>query len=152
MWFVDVFGESSERFLPDWHKHKSKSHNKPQYKKSYEIFKKFIVGATPAELGYVYNKNIDSSGIGEVIRQKTRKKSYHILRYRVVPQGLIYLLFHIYKILFSIIDKERKLIRIKTTEINETLKNVPQDYAIQILSNVQSGQKNHNRLGRHLTE
>jgi hypothetical protein len=114
-WFVDLFGNASERYLPDWKNYYKKS-RKPNFREKFLIFKKFVNGATPEKLGY--------SG------------KYNVLRYEVVPQGLIYFLHMIHISLYNWYEEEAAFLKNKIDLIRETLKDVQDIIAIKILDKI----------------
>lgn len=94
-WLVDVFGETLGLYLWHWKQHKRKSKNMPDFKKSYGIFLKYIKGSTSKELGFTGN-------------------TYRQLRYEIIPQGIIWLLYMIHSCLYGPIEREiEKVKRIK---------------------------------------
>jgi len=113
-WFVDVFKEAPERYLPDWKKYQRRSRNQPNFEKSYGIFEKFIKGKSSKELGY--------------------GNKYHKLRYEVIPQGLIVFLYLIDRRLYKIVDQEKKLLKEKTRQIRDILNAIPNAKAHRLLS------------------
>lgn len=117
-WFVDVFKEASERYLTNLRQYQRKSKNKPNFEKSFKIFKKFIVkGKTSKELGF-------------------KRYEYHNLRYKIIPQGLIKFLFKIHQLLYHAIDSEKPLLEEKTQQIKAILKDIPKAQAYKLLSNL----------------
>lgn len=119
MWFVDVFGKASERYLPGWEKYKRKSHNRPNFKNSYEIFKKYIKGATAKQVEY--------------------GKKYPRLRYKILPQGLIMLLFHIDRALYGVADSKKAFLTKKKDMIKEILKGVSTYDTFDVLYDLLTG-------------
>jgi hypothetical protein len=81
-WYVDIMGRWAERYLPNWKSFKKRTSRKPDFKESYETLKKFANGSTPKELGF-------------------KRNSYHHLRYEIVPQGVIWLLYYMHAILYG---------------------------------------------------
>lgn len=102
-WFVDVFRESSERYLSNWRQFQRKSKNEPKFQKSYKTFLKYVRDGIPStKLGYT-------------------RKTYRRLRYEVVPQGIIWFLFWIHFYLHGLIDieraKEKRIKEIRNTPL-----------------------------------
>ena len=117
MWFVDVFKKNSWRYLNNWERYERKSTNKPDFKEHFKIFKKFIIGATSTELRY--------------------GNKYHKLRYAIVPQGLICLLYSIDRLLYFSTDYEnyeKNLLPEKAKEIKGILKDLSPKTANKLLS------------------
>jgi len=113
-WFVDVFGEYSTRFLPDWEKWRRHSHNKPDFKKSFELFIKFINGSTSKDLGYT-------------------SQTYHHFLNDHKPQGIIFLLFKIYSLVFYPIDTEWIAKKRVANYIRKELDTLPYDHRRELL-------------------
>jgi len=124
MWFVDVFKEDARYYLDDWEKYKRRSHNEPDYQKSYKKVVAKINEATPAELGYTYLKPQNYSDLDGVVSQRRRVNRYSLFLYQHAPQGLFKLLYRIHQVLFWAKNYEDRITQKKLAEVRGVFKDV----------------------------
>ena len=131
-WFVDLFGETSERYLPDWKS--CKGHpprpDLPDFEKSYRVFVAFAKGKTCKEVGYAkrYPKRGYNARIEHEVKNQNHK-SYKDLKYRVIPQGKIYFLWLIHLSLYSVADKEKLHSEKRSEKLKEFMKEIRKEYS-----------------------
>lgn len=137
-WFVDFFGEASGQYLSDWKSHKGHPPI-PDFEKSYKIFIAHVKdGKTCRELGYgkrYPNRRYNAASENKVINPK--HKSPKDLRYKVIPQGKIYLLYIFHIILYGVIDKERLRLKKLKERMEEILKEYSPYEVAQMIDNIQ---------------
>lgn len=97
VWIVDVFGESAARYIKDWQRYRRQSHNRPNYKKSFDRLVAFLRGKSAAKAGVV---------------------DYPKFYREVGPQGLVVLLKKIHRILYFYSEWEGRIMREKISQIN----------------------------------
>lgn len=113
-WFVDLFGEAAERYLPDWQSYQG-GPPKPGFAKKFAILTAFAVNKkSPKELGYT-------------------NKTWGNFTKRDAPQGVIYLAYQLHQMVYSLIDEEKTFEMGKINQVKEIFKGVHVDQALEML-------------------